>query len=159
MQASPPDTTDTWSPKAVATAPASRSPSRGPPWTTPIWMAASRPCSRSGTDSWMIVFRSTAEMTSAQPAMARNSRASSRFLVTPNPTMAAPQTMTAAVTARPCRRRWEIQPVVSAPTSAPAPGAAYRNPSTAAPPPNTLAAMAGNSARGMPKTMALTSIR
>ena len=63
------------------------------------------------------------------------------------------------MTARPCRWIRETQPVVSAPTSAPAPGAAYRNPSVDAPPPNTEAASAGNSARGMPNTMALMSIR
>ena len=40
-----------------------------------------------------------------------------------------------------------------------APGAAYRNPSVAAPPPNRITASAGNSARGMPNTMALMSIR
>ena len=107
----------------------------------------------------MIVLRSTAEITSAQPAMARKSRASGRFRVRPNATIAAPQTMTAMITARPCRRSCAIQPVISAPASAPTPGAAYRKPTVVAPPRNTLRAMAGNRARGMPKTMALMSIR
>ena len=73
--------------------------------------------------------------------------------------MAAPQAMTATMTARPWRWIRLTQPVVSAPTSAPAPGAAYRKPSVAAPPPNSVVASAGNSARGMPNTMALMSIR
>ena len=73
--------------------------------------------------------------------------------------IAAPQAMTAMMTARPWRWIRLTQPVVSAPTSAPAPGAAYRKPSVDAPPPKTETASAGNSARGMPNTMALMSIR
>jgi hypothetical protein len=72
----------------------------------------------------MIVLRSTADITSAQPAMARNSRASGRFPVRPKPTIAVPQTMTATITARPWRRTCPTQPVASAPASAPTPGAA-----------------------------------
>ena len=63
-----PDTTDVAAPKAAVTAPASKSPSRGPPATTAICTPDSRPRSASGTASWMIVLRNTAEMTSAQPA-------------------------------------------------------------------------------------------
>ena len=38
MQASPPETTENSMLVAVATAPDSMSPRRGPPWTTAIWM-------------------------------------------------------------------------------------------------------------------------
>ena len=107
----------------------------------------------------MIVLRSTAEITSAQPATARKNRASSRFAVRPKATIAAPQTMTATITVRPCRRMRTTQPVASAPASAPTPGAAYRNPTVVAPPPKTFTAVAGKRARGMPNTMALMSIR
>ena len=72
--------------------------------------------------------------------------------------IATPQPITATMTARPCRWIRDTQPVVSAPTRAPAPGAAYRNPSVAASPPNRVTASAGNSARGMPNTMALMSM-
>src|SRR6266496_3128255 len=61
MQARPPETTETVSPKPAATAPASRSPIRGPPVTTAICRPASRPRSASGTASWRIVLRNTAE--------------------------------------------------------------------------------------------------
>ena len=129
MHASPPETTDTVSPntappKPVATAPASRSPIRGPPVTTAICRPASRPRSASGTVSWMIVLRNTAEMTSAQPATASSTRAAGSHATSPKPVMAAPHTMTATITARPWRWTRLTQPVVSAPIKAPAPGAA-----------------------------------
>ena len=95
MQASPPETTDTVSPKAVATAPASRSPRRGPPATTAICTPISRPRIPSGPANWMIVFRNTADSTSAQPATASSSSASGSQCATPNPAIDAPQTSTA----------------------------------------------------------------
>ena len=107
----------------------------------------------------MIVLRNTAEITSAQPATASSISAPGSQCTRPKHVMAMPQAMTAMMTARPCRRIRLTQPVVSAPISAPAPGAAYRKPTVAAPPPNTVAASAGNKARGMPNTMALMSMR
>ena len=61
-------------------------------------------------------------------------------------------------TARPCRRTRPTQPELSAPSSAPDAGAAYSRPTTPAPPPNVRVASSGNSARGMPNTMALMSM-
>src|SRR5487761_1875504 len=106
----------------------------------------------------MIVLRNTAEMTSAQPATASSIRAAGSQRTRPKPVIASPHTMTEMITARPCRRIRLTQPVVSAPISAPAPGAAYRKP-TAVAPPNTVVPSAGNSARGIPNTIALMSIR
>ena len=68
-------------------------------------------------------------------------------------------TAAATSTARPCRRTPPTHPAVSAPSSAPAPGAAYSSPTVPGPPPNSSVPSAGNSARGMPKTMAFRSIR
>ena len=124
MQASPPDTTDTVSPKAVATAPDSRSPSRGPPATTAICTPMSRPRIPSGPANWTMVFRKTAERTSAHPATASSTKASGSQCATPNKAIDAPQTRTATITAIPCRRTRPTQPLVSAPSSAPTPGAA-----------------------------------
>ena len=67
MHASPPETTANRTDVAAATAPASTSPSRGPDVTTAMCSALSRPRISSGATSWRIVFRKTAEMTSAQP--------------------------------------------------------------------------------------------
>jgi hypothetical protein len=160
MQARPPETTEKVSLlKPVATAPDSRSPIRGPPATTAICTPASRPRSSSGTASWTIVLRNTAEITSAQPAAASSTSAAGSQRTSPKPVMAAPHAMTATMTASPCRWTRLTQPVVSAPIRAPAPGAAYRKPSVEAPPPNSPVASAGNSALGMPNTMALISIR
>jgi len=89
------------SPNAVATAPASRSPSRGPPATTAIWTPCSRPRIESGAASWMIVLRNTADTTSAQPATASSRSASGRSRTTPKPAIAAPHTITAQITANP----------------------------------------------------------
>jgi len=159
MQASPPETTDTVSPKAFATAPASRSPSRGPPATTAVCTPISRPRIPSGPANWMIVLRNTAENTSAAPATASSSRASGSQRATPKAVIDAPQASTATTTERPCRLTRPTQPLVSAPSRAPAPGAAYSRPTVVAPPPKTVAASAGNSARGMPNTIAFMSIR
>ena len=72
----------------------------------------------------MIVLRNTAEMTSAQPAAASRTRATGSHGTSPKQVMATPQAMTATMTARPWRWIRLTQPVVSAPTRAPAPGAA-----------------------------------
>src|SRR6266540_271952 len=75
-QARPPETTENWGPARAATAPDSASPRRGPPVTTAMWIAASRPRSPSGTVSCRIALRNTAEMTSAAPATASRTSAS-----------------------------------------------------------------------------------
>ncbi len=72
----------------------------------------------------MMVLRNTAEMTSAQPATASSTSAAGSQDTRPKPVIARPHTMTAMITARPWRRTRPTQPVVSAPISAPAPGAA-----------------------------------
>ena len=66
-----------------------------------------------------MVLRSTAQMTSAQPATARSTRATQSTLESPKPAIASPQTATAMTTARPRRRTAATQPVVNAPRSAP----------------------------------------
>ena len=73
-QSTPPDTTENCGDVTAATAPASRSPSRGPPLTTAPWMAESRPVNSSGTVNWRMVFLKTADMTSAAPATASSER-------------------------------------------------------------------------------------
>ena len=73
--------------------------------------------------------------------------------------MVAPQTTTQAAMARPWWRTRLHHPVNSEPTRAPAPGAAYSRPTTPAPPPNSPTPRAGNTARGIPKIMALRSIQ
>ena len=93
------------------------------------------------------------------PAMARKNNPSHRWSPTrPNAAMPAPHTTTAQITASPCRRTCFTHPVVSAPTSAPTAGAANRSPTTTGPPSNWVAARSGNSARGIPKTIAMMSI-
>jgi hypothetical protein len=112
------------SPNAVATTPASRSPSRGPPATTAICTPISRPRIESAAANWMIVLRNTADTTSAHPATASSTSATGSIRTTPNPAIASPQARTARITARPGRRTRPTQPLVSAPSSAPTPGAA-----------------------------------
>ena len=75
----------------------------------------------------------------------------------PKPAIATPQMQAAIVTPSPWRRTWVIHPDASEPRSAPAAGAAYSRPSSDAPPPSRWSAIAGNSAVGMPNTMALVS--
>ena len=124
MQASPPEITEVTGLKAAATAPDSASPIRGPPVTTAICTPISRPRRASGTLSWRIVLRNTAEMTSAQPATASSTSAAGSQRARPKQVIAAPHTRTAMMTARPCRRTRWTHPVVIAPSRAPAPGAA-----------------------------------
>ena len=109
---------------SAATAPASKFPSRGPPVTTAIWIELSRVRNSSGIEDCRIVLRSTALITSAHPATARHASATQSTEETPNAAIASPQTITAITTARPRRRTSPTQPVVNAPMSAPAPGAA-----------------------------------
>src|SRR5947199_328324 len=90
MHASPPDTTDTRGDARAATAPASASPNRGPPVTTAMWMADNRPRSASGTVTWRMVLRNTAETMSAAPAKASSSRATGNHDTSPNTATTAP---------------------------------------------------------------------
>src|SRR6185369_2574219 len=98
-----------------------------------------------------IVERNTADRTSAAPAIARKTSASGNENVDrPNPTIAAPQIATAAITPAPIRRTADTQPESTAPRSAPTAGAAAIRPSPAGPTLNTSRARAGKSDVGMP---------
>ena len=145
-------------PASAATALASASPIRGPPVTTRMWIELTRPRRASGVRSWTIELRSTALMTSAPDAMARNSRASGKLKVaSPKPTMPRLQTATAIRTARPGRRTFDVQPLNMAATKAPRPTADAIRPTPAGPTRNTSRARGVNSDRGDPKTIALMS--
>ena len=79
---------------------------------------------------------------------------------TPKPTIARPHTRIATITARPCRCTWDTQPDSTPPMTAPA-GIAANSSAKARPPslgpPKSTCAISGNSARGMPKTIAMMS--
>ena len=72
--------------------------------------------------------------------------------------MARPHPMTAMMVARPWRITDDTQPDVRAPIKAPTPTAEWSKPTVKASPPNTPVPIAGNSAVGMPKTIALRSM-
>ena len=78
----------------------------------------------------------------------------------PNSAIDRPQSRIAATIAMPCRWiRW-IQPPVSPPISEPIASPAFSMPSASPPPtgpPKVSCAICGNSARGMPKTIAMMS--
>jgi hypothetical protein len=76
----------------------------------------------------------------------------------PNPQIAGPHAATEASSMRPAWRALPIQPLVSAPASAPAAGPMQSKPTAAARPWNVPVPMAGNKALGTPKTMALRPI-
>ena len=103
MQIRPPDTTDVWTDVALATSPASTSPTRGPLVTTAMCSADMRPRKLSGVTCCMIVLRNTAEITSAAPAAARSRSASQNMLPGTKPKTAidAPHATTDATTAAP----------------------------------------------------------
>src|SRR5262249_26013853 len=124
MQPGRPETTGVPGPRAAPTAPASAPPTRAPPVTTAICTPISRPRSASGTLSWRIVLRNTAEMTSAQPATASRTSAAGSQRRRPKHVIAAPHTRTAMMTARPCRRTRWTHPGVPAPSRPRAPGGA-----------------------------------
>ncbi len=76
--------------------------------------------------------------------------------------MASPQTITEASTATPCRETRETQPEKTPPSTAPAGMPANSSANTIPPlsgPPKSTCAISGNSARGMPKTIAMMSTR
>ena len=123
MHARPPEITEIRGVDRAATAPASASPSRGPPATTAMCTPESLPRKASGTDSWRMVFLNTAETTSAAPATASRTRAIGSHFTRPKAVMAMPQPMTAMTTARPWLRIRGTHPLNKAPRRAPAPGA------------------------------------
>ena len=134
--------------------PDSISPTRGPPRTTAMCSAESRPRYSSGVVTCTMVERKRADTASAPPATARASRASGSHRLTPNTAIATPHTTMQAITACPCRRTRAVQPVVAIVISAPSPGAACNRPKVRAPPWKTLTAIAGNRASGSPNTIA-----
>ena len=81
---------------AVASAPARRSPRRGPPATTTMNTPCIRPRISSGAAICSIDVRRTALTMSAAPATARQTTASQSAGANPNPTIATPQDMRAA---------------------------------------------------------------
>ena len=123
MQASPPEITENEVVLAAATEPASRSPRRGPPCTTAIWIDERRLRNSSGTVVWRIVLRRTADTTSAQPAIASSSSASQNAWTKPKTVIDAPHSSTATITPTPCRRNRPTQPEPTEPMKAPTPGA------------------------------------
>src|SRR5436305_481662 len=151
----PPETTDTRTLNSDATTPASKLPSAGPDVYDSISIDASRPRSESGIVWFQIVCRKTPLIMSAPPASARNASAATSPGTNPNPTIATPQTVAAAITPSPWRCTRDVQPEVAENSSAPTAGAAYIRPSTFAPP--IPPAIAGNSAIGMPKNIATMS--
>jgi len=79
---------------------------------------------------------------------------------TPNPVIAVPHTAMQTMTATPCRSTFDTHPLSTPPMTAPA-GMAANNSANISPPlsgpPKSTWAISGNSARGMPKTMAIRS--
>ncbi len=101
-------------------------------------------------------------MTSIACIHARSSgpRRSASPTASPNPVIASPQTRIATITARPCASTRETQPLSTPPSTAPAGIAANRSANTRPPsegPPKSMSAISGNSARGIPKTIAMMS--
>jgi len=132
MQAHPPETTEKRGDVSAATAPASASPRRGPPVTTAMCTAVSRPRRASGTLSWRMVLRKTAEMTSAAPpapaSRARGAASSrARRRRSPLPTRARPTPPPGPDGSR------GRPPGEERARRAPAPGAAYSSPTVVAP--------------------------
>ena len=107
----------------------------------------------------MIVLRNTAEMTSAQPATASRTSATGKPMDQAEAGDGRPQTITATITARPWRRTPVHPSGRERADQRAGAGGGVEEADGRAPPPKTVGARAGNRARGMPKTMALMSIR
>jgi len=103
--------------------------------------------------------RNTTVNASAAPATASRPSVSPRPGATAKPAKAAPQTATVASIARPWRAMCPTDPENAAPARPPAPLAVVNRPSVRGSPPNRAALIAGNSATGRPKTVALRSAR
>ena len=105
--------------------------------------------------------RKIPETQSAAPAMMRNSKANGNQRTKPNAAIALPQTTIEMTTQRPCARTKPNRPLKILDNRAPTAGAAAKNPRTVATsridPPYHKAAIAGNSARGIPNTIAIMS--
>src|SRR5690606_23321890 len=92
----------------------------------------------------------------------RNSTASHSEVDKPKPTTVRPQQMTATAMTAPERDMRENQPENSPKMAEPSGIAANSHPSAGPPPggsPNVVSAISGNSARGMPATIAMMSTR
>ena len=119
-------------------------------------MPARRPRSESGIDWFHIVVRQSPLTMSAPPATTSPAIAKGSDLAKPNPMIPSPMSPRTSATMRPWRRTRRAHPLVRVTSNEPADGAAYRTPSTAAPP--RWLATWGNSAVGIPKNMAFMSI-
>ena len=106
-----------------------------------------------------IVPRITTVIVSAAPATPSVSSVSQSECAIANTANAAPQTVTDASIAAPCRANCASGPDSSAVTIPPTPIAAVNRPSVLGSPPNRSALSAGNSEVGRPKNVALTSAR
>ena len=103
--------------------------------------------------------RKTTVKVSAAPAMPSMTRVSHNVEMTAKPAKAAPQMATAQSIARPCAAMRPTGPDSAAVTRPPTPIAVVNRPSVRGSPPYRSALMAGNSAIGRPKTVALRSAR
>ena len=118
-----------------------------------------------------MLIRNAADAMSAAPPIISISTAapsiacgqlSASAVATPNPIIAKPHTRIAATTATPCRLTRDTHPEKIPPATAPA-GIAANSSANAQPPssgpPKLSCAICGNSARGIPKTIAMMSTR
>ena len=96
---------------------------------------------------------------SAAPAIASMTRVSHKVVAIAKPANAAPQMATAQSIARPCRVMRTTGPDSAPLTRPPTPIAVMNRPSVRGSPPKRSALMAGNSAIGRPKMVALRSAR
>ena len=86
-----------------ATAPASSSPSCGPPMKNIMLMPVMRPRSRSGVSSWRMMLRRTVLTVSVAPTSARQVKVSQKERENPNTTVATPWPITDQTMAGPRR--------------------------------------------------------
>src|SRR5699024_9297509 len=168
----PPPDAATAVPTDAAATPCATSPTRGPPATTTMNTPWSRPRISSVAESSRIAWRNAAEIMSTAPPNASAASASHSHqadpsgvatpTTAPKTTMATPHSATHTSTARPCRRTRGIHPENTPPITAPTLIAANSRPSAVPPEagsPKDSVAICGNSARGMPNTMAMMSTR
>lgn len=155
----PPPTALTAGEVSEATAPARKLPTWGPAAPMTKSTPPTRPRNPSGVASCTIVARTMTLVVSAAPARTSSGRPSHSVRARPNPAMAAPQTVTLASRARPGRTACATGPDSAEPNSPPTAGAAVMSPRVGAAPPKWAALRAGNSANGMPRTIASRSAR
>ena len=115
---------------------------------------------RCGTPTTPCRPRRRSRAAAPRPPASPPARAAPACAATPKPVIARPHTRMQRSRARPCRSTRETQPDSTPPTTAPA-GIAAKSRANARPPsdgpPKSTSAISGNSARGMPKTMAIMS--